>query len=183
MPSLQGQFLVASPHLPDPNFLRTVVLLVQHDDEGALGLVLNRPTNKTVGELWESVTEEACPSERPVFHGGPVQGPLMALHAAESCAEAEVVPGVYFASRDEYLRQIVQQQEQPFRLFVGYAGWAGGQLESELKVGGWLVTQATRDDVFDDQDDLWRTIASRIGLEILGTSLKPKQIPEDPSLN
>ena len=183
MHSLRGHFLVASPHLPDRNFCRTVVLMVQHDQNGALGLVLNRPTANTVGQLWETVTKESCACERLVNHGGPVQGPLMALHTEASWADDEVLPGVYFASRSEYLENIVRQNERPFRLFVGYAGWAGGQLESELEAGGWLTTKATREDVFSDDDDLWRTMAQRIGSEILGLAVKPKHIPQDPSRN
>ena len=183
MSSLQGYFLVASPHLPDPNFYRTVVLIVQHDENGALGLVLNRPTDKTVGQLWESVTEEPCLNPQSVNHGGPVEGPLMALHQNVASGESEVVPGVFFASSDENLEQIVQHFNGPFRLFVGYAGWAGGQLESELEAGGWLTIEATCDDVFDEDEDLWKKIACRIGMEILETAVDPRHIPEDVSLN
>jgi putative transcriptional regulator len=182
MRSLQGHFLVASPHLPDSNFYRTVVLMVQHDENGALGLVLNRPTNSTVGELWERVSSEPVSCERPVNHGGPVEGPLMALHTTADCADDEVLPGVYFASRDEYLERIVRG-DQLFRLFVGYAGWSPGQLESELDAGGWLTVPATPDDVFDDDEDLWRKISSRIGMEILEQAVRPRHVPADPSMN
>ena len=183
MRSLQGRFLVASPHLPDPNFYRTVVLMIQHDENGALGLVLNRPSKSTVGQLWETVTQEPCACDRLVNRGGPVEGPLMALHTEASCAENEILPGVYFASRNEHVQRIVQQQHEPFRIFVGYAGWAAGQLESELEAGGWLISEAKRDDVFDEDEDLWRKISSRIGLEILEKAVRPKHVPQDPSMN
>jgi putative transcriptional regulator len=94
-----------------------------------------------------------------------------------------VIPGVYFASREEYLEKIVRTASDPYRLFVGYAGWAGGQLESELEAGGWLTTAATRDDIFEDADDLWRKIAARIGSEIPGAAVKTKHVPDDPSMN
>mgnify|MGYP005851771495 CR=1 FL=1 len=183
MHSLRGYFLVASPHLPDPNFCRTVVLMIQHDENGALGLVLNRPTASTVGQLWETITKESCSCQRLVHHGGPVQGPLMALHMEAAWADGEVLSGVYFASRSEYLHQIVRQSDKPFRLFVGYSGWAGGQLEGELQAGGWLTTQATREDVFSDDLDLWRTMTQRIGSQILGLAVKAKHIPKDVSRN
>ncbi|MFV1966687.1 MAG: YqgE/AlgH family protein, partial [Pirellulaceae bacterium] len=179
----QGHFLVASPHLPDSNFFRSVVLMVQHDEHGALGLVLNRLTNSTVRELWASVASETVTCERYVNHGGPVEGPLMALHTTAACADDEVLPGVYFASRDEYLERIVQDEDRPFRLFVGYAGWSSGQLESELEAGGWLTIKATQDDVFNENKDLWREISSRIGLEILKQAVNPKHVPDDPSVN
>jgi putative transcriptional regulator len=183
MDSLRGHFLVASPHLPDPNFYHTVVLMVQHDDEGALGLVLNRPTGNTVGDLWEKVTQKPCACDRLVMQGGPVEGPLMALHMQASLADDEVLPGVFLASTDKHLERIVQQPHKPFLLFLGYAGWAGGQLESELKVGGWLTTKARREEIFGDNDELWKEVSSRIGLDILGQGVLPSHIPEDPSVN
>jgi putative transcriptional regulator len=107
----------------------------------------------------------------------------MALHAEAAWADEVVLPGVFFASREEYLRQIVLQSQHAFRLYVGYAGWAGGQLEGELEAGGWLTTPATPEDVFDEEPDLWRKIAARIGLEILGSAVKTKHLPSDPSMN
>ena len=72
MNSLRGQFLIASPHLPDSNFYRSVVLMIQHDDEGAFGVILNRPTENTVSEIWEMITDEPCESLQPINLGGPV---------------------------------------------------------------------------------------------------------------
>ena len=83
--SLQGQFLVASPHLGDGNFNRSVVLIIKHDDDGAFGLVLNRPTGNTVGDVWRMVTEQELDCDRPIYLGGPVQGPLVCLHRVKSC--------------------------------------------------------------------------------------------------
>ena len=144
MSHLQGQFLVASPHLGDGNFYRSVVLMIKHDDEGAFGLILNRPTGNTVREVWRMVTEEELDCDQPIYLGGPVQGPLVCLHRIKSCAEAEVLPGVYFAAHKDELHKIVSQTAKPFRLFTGYAGWAGGQLEGELQVGGWLTLAGRR---------------------------------------
>src|SRR5688572_1282976 len=85
MASLQGQFLVASPHLSDPNFYKSVVLMVKHDEEGAFGLILNRPTTNTVREIWRAVTEQDLECEQPIYMGGPVSGPLVCLHRMKSC--------------------------------------------------------------------------------------------------
>jgi putative transcriptional regulator len=183
MESLQGHFLVASPHLPDPNFYRSVVLMVQHDEQGALGLILNRRTNTKVGELWESLSNEHCDCPHFVWSGGPVQGPLMALHTDAALSDSEVVPGVCFASREEFLRRIVREANRPFRVFLGYAGWAAGQLEGELEVGGWLTCAATADEVFADVEDLWRKVTAKIGEEILRPAVKTRHVPKDPSLN
>ena len=183
MSSLAGHFLIASPHLADGNFYRSVVLIVKHDDEGAVGLVLNRPTGNTVRDIWRMVTEEDLDCDRPIYLGGPVQGPLVCLHRLKSCSESEVLPGVYFAAHKDELHKIVTQKSKPFRLFTGYAGWAGGQLEGEMKVGGWLVMKANKKLVFDDREDLWEQVVRTIGQDVLGSAIKTKHVPQDPSLN
>ena len=119
MKSLKGHFLVASPHLADPNFFRSVVLMLQHDEEGAFGVVLNRPTNNTVADVWSLVSQLPCDSREPVHVGGPVAGPLIALHTDLPHSEMEVAGGVYFTSDKESIIQIVTQPAGAFRLFGG----------------------------------------------------------------
>jgi putative transcriptional regulator len=184
MKSLQGHLLVASPHLPDPNFYRTVVLMVQHHEQGALGLVLNRPSQSSIREVLAQATDVECQTDELVGVGGPIAGPLMAVHGLRACSESEIFSGVYFATQRDHLLQIVQQQLPPYRIFSGYAGWGGGQLESELEVGGWLTMPGTIEYVFHTAlDELWKTVAHDIGTEILGSSLKIKGVPKDPSMN
>jgi putative transcriptional regulator len=183
MSSLQGRLLVASPHLSDPNFYKSVVLLVKHDAEGAFGLVMNRPTPNTVREVWQSVTEQDLECEEPIYLGGPVSGPLVAIHPIKSCAEAEVLKGVYFSAHKEQLLKVVSQTKKPFRLFSGYAGWGGGQLDGELHVGGWLSAATDKRAIFAPPDDLWEQVIRTIGDEILSPALKTKHVPGDPSLN
>lgn len=183
MKSLQGSFLVASPILPDANFFRSVVLMVHHDDEGALGVVLNRPTNYTLRDIWERLTGDPCDSAELLYVGGPVSGPVMAVHSLPEHSEDEILPGVFFASDRDNLRAIVGQRERPFRVFNGYSGWAAGQLEGELKAGGWLTTPARREIVFSHDDELWKHVAGAIGLEILSKAAKLGHPPGDVSAN
>jgi putative transcriptional regulator len=183
MKSLQGHFLIASPHLADTNFYKGVVLMIKHDDEGAFGLILNRPTDNTIHEVWKMVAEEEGHCPQPIFHGGPVSGPLVALHRVKSAAEAEVLPGLYFAAHKDKLQKIVSQSSKPYRFFTGYAGWAGGQLEGELNAGGWLKAKVKKDLIFHKGDDLWERIVRTIGADFLGQAIKPKHVPENPSLN
>jgi putative transcriptional regulator len=183
MASLQGQLLVASPHLADGNFYRSVVLMVKHDDEGALGLILNRPTANTVSDIWRMIGEPDLACDRPLYLGGPVAGPLVCLHRLKSCSEAQVLPGVFFSAHKEQLLKVVSQTAKPFRLFTGYAGWAGGQLEGELEAGGWLNMRADKKLVFYEQEDLWEQVVRTIGEDILGPAIKSRHVPEDPSLN
>lgn len=181
--SLTGNVLIASPHLGDANFFRTVVVMVKHNDEGAFGLVLNRPACKSVGEVWEAVSDEKCDIEAPIRIGGPVQGPLMALHTLMSCNEAQVLPGIYFASNRDNLSRVVKRPDKPFLLFSGYAGWGEGQLENEIKQGGWLKFPADHDWVFADIDTIWKRAVCRVGDDILNQTLRPKHRPADPRLN
>lgn len=183
MKSLQGHFLIASPHLADSNFYKGVVLMIKHDEEGALGLILNRPTENTVGEVMKLVDGNGDRSQSPIFAGGPVHGPLVALHRLKSAAEAEVLPGVYFAAERDKLKKIVRQTAKPYRFFEGYAGWSGGQLEDELAAGGWLTSKATKTLIFRDADNLWEYVTRAIGETILTKAMKVKHVPENPSLN
>ena len=109
MDSLQGHLLLASEDLADPNFARSVVLLIEHNEQGALGVILNRPTSKTVRELWREVSQVPCDSQRPVCLGGPVSGPVMALHTMAALAELEIISGVYFAAKKQHLDELVRQ--------------------------------------------------------------------------
>ena len=183
MECLKGHLLVASPHLADPNFSRTVVLMIHHGEDGAFGVVLNRPADNTVKELWEQVGETPCESDRQVNVGGPVAGPLMAVHTDELLSEMEILPGLYFAAQKEHLEELLRRRDEPFRLFIGHSGWGGGQLENELHEGAWLTTPATVDAVFGEDAELWKKVAQKIGLSMLTSTLKIKHLPEDPSMN
>jgi putative transcriptional regulator len=183
MESLQGHLLVASPHLPDSNFSKSVVLLVEHSPEGAVGLILNRVANTRLDELWSDANQGDCESDDFVLFGGPVSGPLMSLHGHAECADLEVLPGVYFSSDSDNLRRLVAKNQPPFRMFLGYSGWGPAQLESELKVGGWLVSLGTKQIVFaEDIDDIWQRTIHATGQSILRESLHIDRFP-DPSYN
>src|SRR4051812_11769682 len=101
MKSLQGQLLIASPKLMDPNFFKSVVLVVQHGDGGALGLILNRRIDVTVQSAWGQVSEGTCEVEGNLHQGGPCEGPLMVVHGEESLGQLEVLPGIHFSTERE----------------------------------------------------------------------------------
>ena len=183
MKSLKGKLLVASHQLSDPNFFQTVVLIIQHEAQGALGVVLNRPSEKSVQEVWEMIGKQPCGSEQLVHVGGPVPGPLLALHTLGAQADGEVMPGLYVTAQENVFQELVNQTEENFRLYSGHAGWGEGQLDAELKAGGWLTTAAVVDDIFSDYQTLWKRIISRIGLKILAPGVRPEQVPKDPGLN
>ncbi len=183
MKSLQGQLLAASPYMGNTSFARTVILILQHSDEGAFGVVLNRPVNETIKALWQKLSQEPCRVDRFVNMGGPVSGPVLAIHTVKPLGEFEVPPGVYLAAQREHLELLVQQTEHPFRLFIGHAGWGQGQLENELSQGAWLTTPATRELIFAENEDLWSTVVRRIGRSIIRSALNIKHMPNNVTLN
>jgi putative transcriptional regulator len=173
--TLRGQLLVAAPILHDPNFHRTVVLVAEHTDDGAMGLVLNRPTDTRVAAALPELSPIAG-DEDPVFVGGPVA--LESVLAVAELDDPDDASELLFGSVG-----FVQEPDVPVvrgRVFVGYAGWGAGQLEAELEEESWLVLPAEADDLFsDDPDALWSTVLRRQGGPYALLSL----MPPDPSLN
>jgi putative transcriptional regulator len=179
--SLKGRLLVATPALFDPNFRRAVVLVGEHGEEGAMGLVLNRPAEVTVGEAVPPLAVVAG-GESLVHVGGPVQ-PEAVLVLAEfddaSTAATLVVGNVGFASSDDDLEALAGATRRA-RVFAGYSGWGPGQLEAELEEESWLVEPADDVDLFPGPgDDIFADVLRRKG----GTYRMLALMPEDPSTN
>lgn len=184
MKSLQGQLLVASPKLVDPNFFHTVVLLVQHSDESALGLVLNRPLQTSVKAMWREVAEgEDCDIDGVLHQGGPCEGPLMVLHTDGDYAEMDVGGGIYFCTSRERIERLVHDGSAQMKFFVAYAGWTAGQLEAEIDEGSWLAVPATQQTVFEGDEHLWSDLIRAISRAGVAGIVDPKRIPDDPSVN
>lgn len=183
MLSLQGHFLIASPHLGDPNFMRAVVLMVQHDEEGAFGLILNRPLDQQLADVLTPEIGEQWSGELLLYLGGPVPGPLIGLHRNEEFAEQSILPGVFLSARREAMDALVEDPSCDLRVFHGYSGWGAGQLEDEMEAGGWLVAAASAEEIFSSAEELWTRLARRINLEILSGSTHLKHVPDDPSWN
>jgi putative transcriptional regulator len=179
--SLRGQLLIAGATLPDPNFARTVVLICQHSEDGALGLILNRRGELIIGdvapELSELVGEDAV-----IDSGGPVQpDALLVLGEFEDAAHAglAIVGSVGLVGDGSEIAELVGVTHRT-RAFAGYAGWGPGQLDAELERDDWFVAPAGIDDIFDtDTDALWRRVLERKG----GHFALVARMPIDPSVN
>ncbi len=154
MPSLQGHLLLSSLDESDPAFFKTVILVIQHSEEQAVGVVLNRPGNSTVGELFKN----AYHGSQPVYSGGPVPGPLMAIHACKRLSDLEVLDGVWYSVKKKSLDKLVREADYPMRLFDSHSGWGPRQLEEQIEDGGWRVVPATVGDVFREKGDLWEEL-------------------------
>ena len=186
MDSLRSHFLIASPHLHDANFARSVVLMIEHDENGALGLIVNRTTGMKLDAFWKEVRQEylASAADHVLSLGGPVEGPVMCLHTARAFADMEVLPDLFVASQPNLIHEIIRQDQRPFRIFWGYAGWGAGQLDAEMEAGGWLTTTATAAQIFqDDLDALWKQAVGQSGQDLLRDALGIRQFPEHPGLN
>lgn len=143
--SLRGQCLVAARSLRDPNFHKTVVLLLEHGEQGATGLIVNRPTSVKVSHAL-SGHFNLPEMEDVVFVGGPVEpSALLMLHNAEMYQDSGTspIPGLYIGGSAESFEQVLQNcsstESHLFRIFSGYSGWGAGQLESEIDRGDWLL--------------------------------------------
>ncbi|MCX5662931.1 MAG: YqgE/AlgH family protein [Planctomycetota bacterium] len=187
MNSLKGQLLIASPELADPNFAKTVSLIIQHDADGALALVLNQATTQSLKEGWEPLDLGPCEAQGLIYRGGPCGGPLMVLHAQEEASQVEVIQDVHFSAEKEKVAWLVGHPQGPAKYVVGYAGWAPGQLEAEFESDSWLTHPATAETVFASADpgkDFWEAMSSICRWAPMGVrSLRPSLVPPDPSLN
>jgi putative transcriptional regulator len=179
--SLRGLLLAAGPALEDPNFRRTVVLIGEHGEEGAMGVVLNRVSNVLVDDAVPPMASLTGPEAR-VYVGGPVQPQAVVVLADftdPSRAEALVVDNVGFLPGEIEDAGDVGELSRA-RVFAGYAGWGPGQLEGELAERAWIVLPARATDVFtDDPDGLWIEVLRREG----GAHAALAMLPDDLRLN
>ena len=180
MSGTTGQLLVSIPDLGDDNFDQSLVLVIEHDDQGALGLVLNRPSATPVAEHLPQLADLLA-SPPMFFVGGPVAvGGLLALGRRRLDTAAshvtEVAGPVVLVEPQALVNGEVEGLDL-VRLFTGYSGWAPGQLDAELTSGAWHVVQALPDDVFtSDPDQLWRSVMRRQGGRMASQGLYPDDI-------
>lgn len=145
-----GSLLIAEPFLNDPNFVRSVIFISEYSEEGAIGFVLNRPTDFKLNDL----LPDLYTTELSVNQGGPVQlDTLHMLHRIPGLLGGnEVSPGIYWGGSYEALQDIIsgkQYDGDDLKLFLGYSGWSPGQLEEEINEGSWLIADASEDILFE----------------------------------
>ena len=178
--SFRGKLLIASPALADPNFARSVVLITEHSDEGAMGIVLNNPSETTLAEVSEELADIA--GHEPIYVGGPVQPDALVLLAEfndPSAAAWIVVADVGLASANLEISELGTVVRRG-RVYAGYSGWGAGQLEAELEIESWIVEPPLPRELFpDDPDHLWSTVLDRKG----GQYALVARMPDDPSVN
>ena len=184
MNTLTSQLLIASPELENDFFSRSVILVLEHSEtNGAAGIVLNKPSEVPLEEIWPELDEEKFVRANELVNiGGPCEGPVVALHSYPECTEVAVLPGVSMAVKSNNLQRLMVQDHSSTRVFSGYSGWAPGQLENEIVEGGWYATEATPSLIFCEQADLWRMACEQYGNGIIASAVG-QRIPPDPSMN
>ena len=163
-----GSLLVASPELADPNFSHSVVLVLRHDDNGAIGVVINRVTSLAPGKVFPEIAETLGSYKGTLYRGGPL-APSRLLYLVRGLAAAtvngpEIVDKVFLAADPDSLPEILRLATGPdeFRMFAGHAEWTAGQLESEVKHGAWRIVPASAEVVFSDKPTtLWDRLSTR----------------------
>ncbi len=177
-----GILLIADPFLKDPNFLRTVVFLCEHREEGSFGFVLNRKYENTLDELIPDVEG----FKLPVFYGGPVQ--MDTIHFLHQYPEdipggEEVMKGIYWGGDFVKAVEMIKSGEMDFkkiRFYIGYSGWGNGQLKEELKEKSWLTVKANRKLIFQTSaEEIWKESLKHLG----GDYEMMIHFPTDPQLN
>ncbi|HEX4647109.1 MAG TPA: YqgE/AlgH family protein [Verrucomicrobiae bacterium] len=180
--NLKGHLLLDSGQLNGSFFQRTVVLICQHDAEGAFGLVLNRSSGNKLGEMISADVPEPL-KEQPLYLGGPVQlSALSFLHADNFLPDASVMPNLDLGHSLDSLVEIGESfsSGKKIKMFAGYAGWSPGQLEQEMERKAWVTHPASLELVFDtDPDQLWQMILREKGWKYRLLA----EMPEDVSLN
>jgi putative transcriptional regulator len=177
-----GILLIADPFLKDPNFLRTVVFLCEHKEEGSFGFVLNRKYENTLDEL----IPELEGHQLPVYYGGPVQmDTIHFLHQYpdEIPGGMEVIKGVYWGGEFDAVINMIKSEDIDFnkiRFYIGYSGWSNGQLNDEMTEKTWLTVEANRKLIFHrNYEEIWKDSLKHLGgdYEIM------VNFPIDPQLN
>lgn len=167
--SLAPSLLVSMPQLADPNFHRTVVLLCEHNREGAFGLVLNRPGETPAAEAVHLSPPPQRDSGVTLWFGGPVEpqrGWILLDTEPHDDESVEVVFGLYLSTSPQVLRRLIETGPSRSRVLTGYAGWAAGQLDEEIAASAWLTADVDLDLVFDTPaDHMWEATIRRLGAD------------------
>ena len=163
-------FLIAMPQLGDPNFHRTVVLMIEHNEEGSMGLVINRASPLTLSQLGKGQKLKVAQalSGQSVFVGGPVEPYRgFVLHDAKDVEEKlELMPGLYLSMTSDALMGLLQMPTVRLRFCLGYAGWGPKQIERELAQGAWLFTEASAQTALDgDPKEIWGDTLKSMGVD------------------
>jgi putative transcriptional regulator len=184
METLKGHLLIASPQLESPIFTRSVILVIEQNDEGALGVIVNQQISTTLTDLSGKIFADDFEWDKPLSLGGPVASSLMMLHTNEALADQEIIPGVYITTDGSKVQELIDERSEPSLVVANYSGWGPGQLDGELLADSWLTLPATVDHVFwTGQRDLWNVAVNQVQARALAVLAGVRELPPDPTRN
>lgn len=183
IPAAAGRLLISEPFMPDPNFKRSVIILTEYSEAGAMGFILNHQTEYMLGDILPDVSY----SEIPVYMGGPVAADT--LHYIHRCPDKieggiEIWDGIYWGGNFDQIKELItnyQLTEAEIKFFTGYSGWTPGQLDDELREDAWIVAnKVDADAVFSNNEhNLWKEVVISMGQRYAHIA----NFPENPLLN
>lgn len=182
-PARPGRLLVASRALEQTPFARSVVLLLQKNADGTFGVVLNRPAEPAMIEAWEKVSHTPEHARGHIACGGPLGGPVVAVHREVSLADIHIREDLFVTASADALHRLIDSADCPYRIFMGVAGWKEGQLEQEIAAGCWYLSDGDGEDVIGDTDHLWERCLIRYGRRQLCDILRLPDIVVNPAWN
>jgi putative transcriptional regulator len=184
---LTGSVLVSSPWVRDPNFANSVCLIVEHSDNGTVGVLLNRPMvmdpKPLLNFLFEGEVVGAASGMAHFNFGGPNNGPILAIHNESALAEGGNDHGVYLSAQVETLRQLAQSSPEHLRWFIGHATWGKSQLEQEIVSENWLLLPAVPQIVFEQEESMWKRALEFYGDSVLAGFPGVEKVISKASLN
>ena len=182
--NVQGDLLIASPLLESTPLARTVVYVLQDDPDGTFGVVLNRPADSKLRKAWSDASGIAlAEDDHHLISGGPLGGPVFALHAIEQLGEIAVKKGIFLSATAESIGELVNRHEEPYRICLGVVGWKVGQLPQELDRHVWYRLPASPELVFDQSGLLWEKSLLTFGQQKLRDILSLGELPPNPERN
>ena len=183
-----GKLLVATPRVPVGfPFSKAVILVLQDSDEGIFGVVLNRPASPEMLMAWQKVADRPTFAAEKLVAGGPVQGPILAIHCEQELAEVEIDGGIFVSVQKDAIEQLsameLDHKGIPFRIVLGAVSWDYGHLENEIDHGAWFVVDGEPDQIFADPALMWEQSVRRYGAQSITELTGVRDFPADPLLN
>ncbi len=184
MSSLKGQLLIAAPQLQSPVFTRSVILVLEQSDDGAVGVILNRPIRTTISDFAGKIFVRDFEWDKPISLGGPLASSLLLLHTESELADAEVACGIFVSSDGAKVQELIERKVEPSLVVANYSGWGPGQLDGELRRDSWLTLPATFDHVFwSGEEELWSVAMAKARARTLSSLVGMRVLPRDPNDN
>lgn len=177
-----GSFLVATSALQTTGFQRAVVFVLQNNDDGTFGAIINRPATHSILANWSRQTGLEFARES-IVQGGPLGGPVLAIHQNLPIAEVEISEGVCLSVDSKAIQELSTQNDAQYRIVLGIAGWEKDQLRREMELGYWYHLMVDPTHVFDDHDLMWENFVREYGRQTLEKLLAGHDFPQDPNLN